>query len=966
MLELRILGATDLRAPDGAVAHSVLAQPKRLALLVYLVLAAPGAFVRRDTLLPLFWPEADEARARAALRKAIHYLRQSLGADVLVGRGAEEVGVNPGRIDCDAIELRRGVAAGRPEQAVERYGGELLPGFHVEGVPAFEQWLEAERGALRRLAAAAAVSAAGRALAAGGEAAAADWQRRAHEIAPDDEEILQGALRLLVAAGRRSAAVELHAAHQARLAELGIEADPSLAALVARVEKPAAPPGGEDPPPRAGSGTAAPAPADFEEAPAAPPGSGVAPPAAAPRRVKVWLVPAAAAVAILLLAWLAFPRLSDPAAAEGTAPLLAVGAVTDFTGSADSLALLIPELLATNLSRVPHVRMVANARISELVASEPGAAARSVALANAARRANAHELLEGALYRLPGGELRLDLRRVRLTDGHLLGTYRIVGAELFDVVDRATAELAAAIGAPPGEALRVAEVTTTSLVALRFYREGLDAYFQADASSAARLFEAALAEDSAFAMAAYYAGRSHAPDAQAMIRFLTLADSLAEHTTERERLLIRGTLALYQSSPSLMALADSLATRYPEDPAGHLLLGRALNMAGRFEEALGPLRRAVALDSAALARPDGPCTACDALVTEYESYVFLDSTARAEEAARRLHEARPEAHGFVMPLAHALFANGRYEEADAMVRRAGELGMPAEWVTLSLIGNHIRRGEFTEADAALRSFIATSIRPLRSEARWLLVISLRNQGRLAEALEVVEEERDDPAGGRAFLDATLLLEAAVRFERGDHERAARLYHAIVATVPGEVGEGAWSRHTAWFLTHAANAEVMDADLGALGELTERVRVLGEKSAYGRDQRLHHHIRGLRAARLGRHERAVEAFRAAVYSTASGYTRTNVELAKSLLALGRYAEAVAVLDPPLRNGGIESTLFYATRTEMRALLAEAYAGMGEMRQARAHAEAVLAAWRGADPVFGARVERLRSIIDAGPA
>ncbi|MBA2245672.1 MAG: hypothetical protein H0W11_12000 [Gemmatimonadetes bacterium] len=95
MVELRTLGALDLRAVGGRVLESVLAQPKRIALLVYLAAAAPGRLHRRDILLALFWPEADEARARNSLSQALHFLRRSLGEGVLVSRG-EEIGLDRG------------------------------------------------------------------------------------------------------------------------------------------------------------------------------------------------------------------------------------------------------------------------------------------------------------------------------------------------------------------------------------------------------------------------------------------------------------------------------------------------------------------------------------------------------------------------------------------------------------------------------------------------------------------------------------------------------------------------------------------------------------------------------------------------------------------------------------------------------------------------------------------------------
>src|SRR2546422_11560358 len=57
------------------------------------------------------------------------------------------------------------------------------------------------------------------------------------------------------------------------------------------------------------------------------------------------------------------------------------------------------------------------------------------------------------------------------------------------------------------DTVRIADVTTRSFAAYRMYVAGLRAYYrEEDPPGAVRLFEAALAEDSSFAMAAYYAG----------------------------------------------------------------------------------------------------------------------------------------------------------------------------------------------------------------------------------------------------------------------------------------------------------------------------------------------------------------------------------------------------------------------------------------------------------------------------
>ncbi len=80
VVEFRILGALNLLGAGGRELSSVLAQPKRVALLAYLAAATPRRLHRRDSLLALFWPELDQEHARAALRQALHGLRHALSA----------------------------------------------------------------------------------------------------------------------------------------------------------------------------------------------------------------------------------------------------------------------------------------------------------------------------------------------------------------------------------------------------------------------------------------------------------------------------------------------------------------------------------------------------------------------------------------------------------------------------------------------------------------------------------------------------------------------------------------------------------------------------------------------------------------------------------------------------------------------------------------------------------------------
>ena len=195
MIRFYTLGPVDLKASDGRQLRSILAQPKRVALLAYLAAGGKGESQRRDTLLGLFWPDLDESRARHALNQSLYVLRRAVGPSVVVSTGDEELALDPEAIWCDAAEFVEAAEAGREREALDHYRGDLLDGFFISEAPEFEKWLDGERARLRRLAARAAWSLAEEEESAGNEDAAAEWARRAAEYSLENE----SAVRRLIA-----------------------------------------------------------------------------------------------------------------------------------------------------------------------------------------------------------------------------------------------------------------------------------------------------------------------------------------------------------------------------------------------------------------------------------------------------------------------------------------------------------------------------------------------------------------------------------------------------------------------------------------------------------------------------------------------------------------------------------------------------------------------------------------------
>ncbi len=276
-----------------------------MALFSYLAVARPRGFHRRDTICGLFWPEVDQGRARAALRQALHLLRQSLGQEIVLNRGPEEIGIQFSSVSCDAIEFEEALERGDAEAAVAIYGGPLLHGFYLSDTPEFERWLGVERDRL-----ALKYSDALRSLACGAtdradHVAAARWWKRLANHDPYSPEIALQVMSALDASGERAAAIEHARIHAAAVKDdLEMLPDVGVQEYAARLK---AEPSHRPVPPRARPGV----PERAEVAVTVEP-QPATPTRPQPRRMSFWYAIGGSLVALILLgAYALVPKDAD-------------------------------------------------------------------------------------------------------------------------------------------------------------------------------------------------------------------------------------------------------------------------------------------------------------------------------------------------------------------------------------------------------------------------------------------------------------------------------------------------------------------------------------------------------------------------------------------------------------------------------------------------------------------------------
>ncbi|HEX2218674.1 MAG TPA: BTAD domain-containing putative transcriptional regulator [Gemmatimonadales bacterium] len=533
--EVRLLGTMSVRVGAEREHSAVLAQPKRFALLAYLAAATPRGYHRRDTLLALFWPEADQEHARTSLRKAVHFLRQQLGPDLIVSRGDEEIGLAPAGCWSDVAAFEEALAAGRCDHALELYRGDLLPGLHFPDLPDLERWIEDTRTRLRERAVAAAWALASEDERNGRPAHAVRWVRRAMELSPYDEEGIRRLLTLQLRSGDRSGAVLAYDRFAQRLSvDLDLEPSPETRSIVEAARN-------------GGGAIAFHAPEVLASAPIAASVTARSPNAVPPtttsssipvrrHRARRAAVAALLALGATFAAGAVSLRIgSSPLPSSPPTPVAILP--FDYRGTPDLeyLAEGMVDLLSTKLDGAPGVRPVDPRALLGFLGRKP--AGDDLARGRrAAEHFGADRFVLGSIIEA-GDRLQVS---ATLYDGHgrVQGIAEAQGDgehQVFEMADQLARQILSEVQEKRLELARVADQTTSSLPALKAYIEGERELRDGRTADAAEAFQRATALDTSFALAHYrlaLLAREHTVAREHVRRALRDSARLAEHQRE--------------------------------------------------------------------------------------------------------------------------------------------------------------------------------------------------------------------------------------------------------------------------------------------------------------------------------------------------------------------------------------------------------------------------------------------------
>lgn len=965
------LGRLALVSPDGED-ESVGLRRRKLSLLAVLALAERP--YSRDALADMFWGEEEEERARHSLSDALSHFRRLLGRGALAHRQSDVILSEEVRLGVDALEFAAACEARDTARAVELYGGPLLDGVHVDRSPRFDEWVTRERDRYARLfvhACEAECLSLARARRWDDCSALARKWLAAAPLSTDAALYLINALR---APGSREAALAALSEYQLLLTRLerdyGARPDQRVTALaaelsarVAEAETGSAP--ATLPQPRVAEVGSA-----LSRAPAAggvdgplvgagepDPSALLAASSAARKRTLIAIAAAALSLALItggtFLAGRRAARSSLPAAT--VQPVVAITLIQNVRNDS-SVAWLeegLKQMIAADLSRSGAVEVVAPSRVRDVARRARLSRRGPLGSEDALRLAKE----VGATWAVSGGLTRgedlyvLDVGLRDVATGDLVRLFTVTGTDILEVADQAASHILAATNAG-GPGPRLADLETSNVGAYQHYVRAVQAAGEGRFADQLRELDAAIAMDSGFvsALTARLRLAQEARDAPLVARLAGAFMAARGRATDWDRLYEGVYAALHNGEHSrAVALGRQLVDRFSHDPRAYAMLADVYASHGNWESADSVLQRALSLDSLGTEAGSGPCALCTALGGVVRMRLAVGELAGAERAARRWVALQPDVPAPWSHLAEVLAYEGRYDSALTVARRAsilaGDDATYASWVGRILL--MARR--YGEVDSATAAWMARGDDDYRLEAMDLRAMLLRERGQMREANRLIERMVADYPAAHSLE----LVRANGLARLGEWEKAVAVDEAHAHSTKWReppspfhplTGDGA--RAFAWEHALAADALAASGDTVRLRVLADSIESIGARSYYGRDWRLHHHVRGLIALSGGRLREAAQEFEKARWGVA-GWTVTVVRLARVKLALGEPGEAIMLLrdaykSPPDAMGR------YQPRSELDLLMAEAFRMAGMRDSSESYASRARSAWTHADP------------------
>jgi eukaryotic-like serine/threonine-protein kinase len=407
-------------------------------------------------------------------------------------------------------------------------------------------------------------------------------------------------------------------------------------------------------------------------------------------------------------------------------------------GDKERLGEIVTNLLITGLSESQYLNVVSSQRlydILKLLGKEGTKVIDKNVASQVASKAGAKRMLLGSILQVEP-RFVLTSQLVDVESGRVLGSQRITGEpkeEMFSLVDKLIAELKKDLSLPAQaqkeQNPNVADVTTHSQEAYRYYLEGLDYGYKWYFTEAERSFKKALELDSTFAMAYYILANLKTGEEQ---RKLTVkAVKYSNKVSQKERYYIKSWEAYVSGNyGEAIKILQKAAERYPEEKEVFYTLG------GIYADKLHDFKEGIYYFNKAIQIDPFYKVGYNALAYTYDQMGDFEKSIWAINKYISLAPDEPNPYD---SRADLYAYNGKLDQAIESYKKALEI-KPDFYMSLAKLGHmYLFKKEYAKAESCYKDLCSSIDKGTRSEGRVYLAYIPAYQGKLENALQVLDD-----------------------------------------------------------------------------------------------------------------------------------------------------------------------------------------------------------------------------------
>jgi tetratricopeptide (TPR) repeat protein/predicted Ser/Thr protein kinase len=627
---------------------------------------------------------------------------------------------------------------------------------------------------------------------------------------------------------------------------------------------------------------------------------------------------------------------------------------TDRTGQ------MVTALLITDLSESEYVRVLSRQRLYDILArlgkQDQRAIDRSVAT-DVAREAGVRWILTGTVIQTDPVILTSEISDAET--GEIKSSQRVAAGsddDLFTMIDRLTVEIRKDLALPEAASAEIdrdiADVTTHSQEAYRYYLEGIDLYDKFLINEAEASFKRAVEYDSTFAMAYYYLSTLSVGDEIDLYRRKALRYSA--NSSKVEQLYLRAYDAFCSNDfEETLRLGHEILEIEPDNKLTHYTLAVIYSrILGLQREGIHHLKRILEIDPDYSLAYNQLAYAYHTLGDQDSSLWAINMYIDSAPDEPNPYDTRGDLYAYAGKIDKAIES---YEKAEE--RRPG--------FSILKIGHmYLFKGNYARAESCYLAAASGDDKWVRSAARCFVAVVPMYKGKFQEALALL-----DDAIGADEMEQTLAitygdkfrLAADIYLELGDYDRAVELARlrrdALTRAHPDN------SEYRFQFYVHVL------ALAGRVEEAWEELR--SYEQIVGNETRALPYSYYLEKGNIfraaGRPDSGVVYFEKALEVAPTPYFHVRHMLGEAYLEMGRVDKAVDVLEQAITSYDDARALVPVRAATAYYLLGRAYEESGWTDRAIEQYETFLELWEDADagiPVLEDAKQRLERLKTAG--